>query len=112
MRKGFIFTSDALFAVLAVIALVSAMIAMQSAEKGKEKAFETVAQQARDKALVGTATSPGFYFGGTESDSTAALQDKQYYYCTNIVYYEPLVGQGQQFPDATKVHKKCEAFPK
>ncbi|AJF60683.1 MAG: hypothetical protein J4224_01790 [Candidatus Diapherotrites archaeon] len=81
-EKGFIFSSDALFAVLIVIVVFSTLTTYFLIEQSEEKAIYSVDRETADAALV------GFYlnreasdFGLSETFSIAAKQSK-----CNIIY--------------------------
>lgn len=96
MKKGFLFSVDGIFAVLIALSLMAAMVSFQQQEKGKEKAIETLAQKARDKAIT------SFYLAAS---STPDNPTGDFYYCSSFSTYNPGGVGGQSNP--TNV-KKCE----
>ncbi|GEM_PF-3428136 len=101
MNRGFIFVVSAVFALTIASYLVLALGTMQDTDKGKEKAFEAVAQSARDKAIV------DFYFPPERELTYSPVATNQYYYCTKIPRYDP---NNEAAEGATLMIQKCEGF--
>jgi len=80
MKKGFLFTFDAVLALILVIILATALAAQQNALPEKGGVSSTLRQQAEDKAIT------GFYLNKTGESVPAP--PVEYYECSAI--YEML----------------------
>lgn len=104
-HKAFIFSVDAVMAVLVVI-LVFSVLALNYLANSTTAgmAFESASKKALDRAVV------GFYLGTTPIP-TESLQNKSTGKCYTVIYYDP--NNLAEKPDNTTGWKKnifCEGF--
>ncbi|MFA4855831.1 MAG: hypothetical protein WC634_04590 [archaeon] len=97
MKKGIIFTTDAILALIAVIVLL-AMIPMQ-AGNSESKVFENLNDRARDEAITS-------FYKGTTGSNTSIEGTSMFGKC--VIYYslDPNNGLGAQAQPQKKVF--CE----
>jgi hypothetical protein len=106
-QKGFIFSIDALFAVAVATLLVLALVSMQEAEKGSEKAVGYLSQKSRDRAIIDS------YLKNVTTDSIsddltkAPYQNSKFYSCAQTIRYNIITDPNQGKISETK---KCEAL--